>query len=87
MRLSSDFLRLNYISYAEVAKRIGVRDYSLSSWLTGKTRPAEPDRIAAFLDSLPAEAHSRITPNGYQYREYKVGAVSQGHAVARFLSK
>jgi hypothetical protein len=66
-----DFLRLNYISYAEVAKRIGVRDYSLSSWLTGKTRPAEPDRITNFLDSLPAESDSGIAPTGYRYQEYK----------------
>jgi transcriptional regulator with XRE-family HTH domain len=65
-----DFLRLNYISYAEAAKRIGVRDYSLSSWLTGKTRPAEPERITAFLDSLPTEK-SGIAPTGYECREYK----------------
>jgi len=39
-------------------------------WLQGKKRPAEPWRITAFLDSLPAEK-SGIAPNGYEYREYK----------------
>ena len=50
---------------------MGVRDYSLSSWLTGKTRPTKPEQITRFLDSLPAEPHSGIAPVGYQYREYK----------------
>ena len=66
-----DFLRLNYLSYKEMAKRIGVHEYSLHAWLTGKTRPADPDRITAFLDSLPPEPRSGIAPTGYQYREYK----------------
>jgi hypothetical protein len=52
-----DYLRLNYISYAEAAKRIGVRDHSLSSWFTGKTRPEEPDRITAFLHSMRRQPH------------------------------
>jgi rubredoxin len=34
-------------------------------------RSAEPDRLKAFLDSLPAERVSGITPIGYEYREYK----------------
>jgi hypothetical protein len=36
-----------------------------------KARPAEPKRIAAFLDSLPRQNGSGIAPVGYEYREYK----------------
>ena len=50
-----DFVRLNYMTAAEVARRIGVRDTAVSSWLQGEFRPANPERIAAFLDSLPTE--------------------------------
>jgi DNA-binding transcriptional regulator YiaG len=66
-----DFLRLNYMTGADVARQIGVRDSTLYSWLQGESRPSKPDRIIAFLESLPAEPHSGIAPNGYQYREYK----------------
>src|SRR6202008_3183495 len=41
------------------------------SWLQGESRPANPERIAAFLDSLPTENGSGIAPTGYEYREYK----------------
>jgi hypothetical protein len=40
-------------------------------WLLGRARPAEPKRIADFLDSLPRENGSGIAPTGYEYREYK----------------
>jgi rubredoxin len=66
-----DFIRLNYLTAAEVARQIGVRDATIYDWLLGRTRPAEPQRIAAFLDSLPREKGSGIAPNGYEYREYK----------------
>src|SRR5258707_15894259 len=56
---------------AEVARQIGVRDATIYDWLLGRTRPAEPKRIAAFLDSLPRENGSGIVPIGYKYREYK----------------
>lgn len=65
------FLRLNYISAAEVARRIAITDSSRYLWLQGKTRPAEPERISAFLDSFPAERDSGIAPTGYEYRQYK----------------
>src|SRR5258708_33538105 len=40
---------------AEVARQIGVRDTTIYDWLLGQARPAEPQRIAAFLDSVPRE--------------------------------
>src|SRR5260221_13499317 len=66
-----EFTRLSYVTAAGVARRIGVRDTTVYSWLLGRTRPTEPKRIAAFLDSLPREKGSGIAPNGYEYREYK----------------
>ena len=65
-----EFLRLNYITGAEAARRIGVRDSTLYSWFQGHSKPNSPERIAAFLDSMPAERLG-ITPSGYEYREYK----------------
>jgi transcriptional regulator with XRE-family HTH domain len=66
-----EFTRLNYMTAAEVARRIGVRDTTIYDWLLGQARPAEPRPIAAFLDSLPKENGSGIAPTGYEYREYK----------------
>jgi len=66
-----EFIRLNYMTAAEVARRIGVNDSTVYSWLLGQGRPAEPKRLSAFLDSLPAENGSGIAPTGYQYCEYK----------------
>ena len=66
------FLRLNYLTGNQVARRIGVRDTTIYSWLQGKSTPrsATAARITAFLDSLPAE-RAGIMPTGYEYREYK----------------
>ena len=66
-----EFVRLNYMTAAEVARQIGVRDTTVYDWILRRTRPAEPKRIAAFLDSLPIENGSGIAPTGYEYREYK----------------
>jgi hypothetical protein len=66
-----EFIRLNYMTAAEVARQIGVRDTTVYDWLLGRARPAEPQCIVAFLDSLPREKGSGIAPNGYEYREYK----------------
>jgi hypothetical protein len=65
-----EFLRLNYITGAQAARWIGIRAETLYSWLAGESRPASPERIEAFLDSMPAE-RSGIMPTGYEYREYK----------------
>jgi hypothetical protein len=53
-----------------LARRIGVTDSSLYLRLQGRTRPAAPGRITAFLDSLTAD-RSGVAPTDYQYREYK----------------
>ena len=66
-----DFIRLNYLTAAEVARQIGVKDTTVYDWLLGRTKPTEPRRITAFLDSLPTEKGSGIAPTGYEYREYK----------------
>lgn len=66
-----DFIRLSYVTGAEVAQHIGVRDSTLYSWLQGESRPSRPERITAFLNSMPAESGSGVAPNGYEYREYK----------------
>jgi hypothetical protein len=66
-----EFVRFNYVTAAEIAREIGVNDSTVYSWLLGQARPAEPQRIAVFLDSLPRENGSGIAPTGYQYREYK----------------
>ena len=47
-----EFIRLNYMTAAEVARQIGVRDTTIYDWLLGQARPAEPKRIRAFLDSF-----------------------------------
>jgi transcriptional regulator with XRE-family HTH domain len=67
-----EFLRLNYLTGNQVARRIGVRDTTIYSWLQGKSTPrsATAARINAFLRSLPAE-RAGIMPAGYEYREYK----------------
>jgi len=66
-----EFVRFGYVTGSEVARRIGVTDGTVYSWLLGEFRPANPKRLVAFLDSLPAESSSGIAPTGYEYREYK----------------
>lgn len=66
-----EFIRLNYMTAAEVARQIGVKDTTVYDWLLGRARPAKPERITAFLNSLPKDHGSGIAPSGYEYREYK----------------
>lgn len=66
-----EFLRLNYITTTELARRLGVRDGTLYAWLSGASRPTRQERITAYLDSLRDERGSGVAPIGYQYREYK----------------
>ena len=82
-----EFIRLNYMTAAEVARQIGVRDTTVYDWLLGRASPAEPKRIAAFLDSLPRENGSGIAPTGYEYRNTRTGAGFQSLAVARSASR
>ena len=65
-----EFLRLNYLTGNQVARRIGVRDTTIYSWLQGKSTPrsATAARIIAFLDSLPAE-RAGLMPTGYEHRK------------------
>ena len=65
-----EFLRLNYMTGAEVARQIGIRAVALYAWLQGESKPASPESIAAFLDSMPAERLG-ITPIGFEYGECK----------------
>ena len=66
-----EFVRLNYVTAAEIAREIGVNDSTVYAWVLGQYRPKNPERLAEFLDSLPKENGSGIAPTGYQYREYK----------------
>ena len=66
-----DFVRFNYMTAAAVAREVGVNDSTVYSWLLGQARPAEPKRVAAFLESFPRQNGSGIAPVGYEYREYK----------------
>jgi hypothetical protein len=65
-----EFIRLNYVTAGEVARRMGFREETVYSWLSGHSKPAKPELITAFLDSLPAEK-SGFAPTGYEYRGYK----------------
>jgi hypothetical protein len=83
-----EFLWFNYVTGTETARRIGVRDTTLYSWLQGKSRPrfAAAARIVAFLESLPVE-RAGIMPIGYEYREYKNWRGFPSRDVVRFASR
>jgi hypothetical protein len=66
-----EFTRRNYATAAGIGREIGVRDSTVYSWLEGENRPAKPESLAAFLESLPRENGSGIAPTGYEYRAYK----------------
>jgi hypothetical protein len=66
-----EFIRSNYITTIEIARRLGVRDGTIFSWIKGEFRPANPELISSFLDSMPVESGSGVAPTGYQYREYR----------------
>ena len=55
-----EFIRLGYMTGSEVAPRTGVTDGAVYSWIQREFLPANPKRLAAFLDSLPAEAGSGV---------------------------
>ena len=68
-----EFVRFGYVTGSEVARRIHVTDGTVYSWLLGEFRPANPKRLVAFLDSLPAEKPG-IAPTGYEYKPYPTPA-------------
>jgi hypothetical protein len=80
-----EFIRFGYVTGAEVARRIGVRDMTVYLWVQGESRPSKLERITAFLNSIPAEPGSGISPSGYEYREYKTGAAFLSPGVAGFV--
>ena len=82
-----DFIRLNYMTAAEVARQIGVRDTTIYDWLLGRARPAEPKRIAAFLDSLPRERDPASLRPAMSTANTRIGAGFQNRAVARSVRK
>jgi transcriptional regulator with XRE-family HTH domain len=65
-----DFIRLNYMTAAEVARRIGVRDATIYDWLLGRARPAE-QKYRYFFRLFSEREGSGVVPSGYEYREYK----------------
>ena len=71
MNAFREFIRFDYVTTTELARRLGVRDGTLYSWLKEEFKPDNPEKINVFLDSLPAESGSGIMPTGYEYQEYK----------------
>jgi transposase-like protein len=61
-----EFVRLNYLTAAEIAREIGVNDSTAYSWLLGHARPAEPKRVSAFLDSLPRQLQRGASDLGWE---------------------
>jgi hypothetical protein len=66
-----EFLSLSYMTAAEAARRMEIREETVYSWLSGQSKPAKLERLTALLDSLPVESGAGIAPTGYEYREYK----------------
>ena len=51
-----------------MARRIGVYDATVYSWIQGEFLPVNPNRPVAFLDSLPGELGFKLASTGYEYR-------------------
>src|SRR5260370_22758703 len=66
-----EFVQLNYMTSAQLARQIGAHDSTVYAWLLGQARPVEPKRLVGFLDAFSRENGSGIAPIGYEYREYK----------------
>ena len=82
-----DFIRLNYTTAAEAARQIGVRDTTIYDWLLGKARPAKPERITAFLNSLPKTMDPASLQPDMSTANTRTGAVSLSLAVARSVNR
>jgi len=82
-----EFIRFGYVTGSEVARRIGVTDGTVYSWLQGEFRPANPKLISAFLDSMPIESSSGITQPATNIGGTRIGVVSLNRVVARFVSR
>jgi hypothetical protein len=42
-------IKCSLLGVPDVARRMGLRDMTVYSWLKGHSRPPEPERITAFL--------------------------------------
>lgn len=63
-------MRLDYMTEKKEQRDRRVRWHAVCV-AQRREQATDPERITAFLDSLPPEPHSGIAPTGYQYREYK----------------
>ena len=61
-----EFLRLNYMTGAEAARRMGVRDSTLYSWLQGESKPASPERIFAKAHQIGLKILSKPTEEDWK---------------------
>ena len=66
-----EFVRLNYMTAAEVAREIGVNDSTVYSWLLGRSRPTKPKRTRDLSRFFSATEWIRHRSGRLQYREYK----------------
>src|SRR6266436_5725771 len=83
-----EFTRLSYVTAAEVARQIGVRDSIIYDWLLRRARPAEPKRIAAFLEILYRERRDPASlQTGMSTANTRIGAGFQSRAVVRSVSR
>ena len=63
-----EFLRFNYLTGTEAARRIGVRAEALYAWLQGKSRPASAERLEKVLKGSPSpicEGVSKVRGKGH----------------------
>jgi hypothetical protein len=81
-----DFIRRNYVTAAEVARQIRVNDSTVYSWLLGKARPTEPERITAFLDSFRERTDPASLLSAISIANTRTGAGFPSRAVALSVS-
>ena len=83
-----EFLRFSYVTGNQVARRIGVNDTTLYSWLQGTSRPrsARAARLNAFLDSLPAGERASRRPS-MSIGNTRTGEGFPSRGVVRFVSR
>ena len=83
-----EFVRLNYVTAAEIAREIGVNDSTVYAWVLGQYQAGgNPERLAEFLDSLPKEKGSGIARSDTNIVNTRTGAGSQSLAVVRSVSR
>ena len=82
-----EFVRFGYVTGSEVARRIGVTDGTVYSWLLGefdrRTRNASSPSWTLCLLNPAQESHQPAT----SIANTRIGEVYRSHAVARFVSR